>query len=87
MHLRSKRESPGTYQVKIQISAHPGTNKFLADFYMLLCAVIGLIVGVCSIQWGKPLQNLVSWENLMALKVIRLYLNEMQYVIGSQCSF
>ena len=20
---------------------------------MLLCAVIGLIVGVCSIQWGK----------------------------------
>ena len=50
---------------------------------------------VCSIQWGKPLQNLVlikdgkyaGWENLMALKVIRLYLNKMRYVIGMQgCS-
>ena len=29
----------------------------------------------------------VGWENLMALKVIRLYLNKMWYVIGSQCSF
>ena len=29
----------------------------------------------------------VGWENLMALKVIRLYLNKMRYVIGSQCSF
>ena len=29
----------------------------------------------------------VGWENLMALKVIRLYLNNMQYVIGSQGSF
>ena len=29
----------------------------------------------------------VGWENLMTLKVIRLYLSKMQYVIGSQCSF
>ena len=69
---------------------------------------------VCSIQWGKPLQNpaflgqteerdgqfprvkllvlinddkYVVWENLMALKVIRLYFNKMQYLMGSQCSF
>ena len=26
----------------------------------------------------------MGWENLMALKVIRLYLNKMCYVIGSQ---
>ena len=31
-------------------------NRFLAGFRnQLLCAVIGPIVGVCSIQWGKPL--------------------------------
>ena len=29
----------------------------------------------------------VGFENLMALKVIRLYLNKMRYVIGNQCSF
>ena len=35
------------------------TNRFLADFgNLLLCAVIGLVVGVCSIQWLNPLQNL-----------------------------
>ena len=28
----------------------------------------------------------VGWENVMTLKVIRLYLNKMQYAIGSQCS-
>ena len=29
-------------------------NRFLAIFgNLLLCAVIGLIVGVCSIQWGN----------------------------------
>ena len=27
----------------------------------------------------------VGWENLMALKVIILYLNKMQYEMGSQC--
>ena len=32
-------------------------------------------------------EKYVGWENLMALNVIRLYLNKMQYVIGSQCSF
>ena len=29
----------------------------------------------------------VGWENLMALNVMRLYLNKMQYEMGSQCSF
>ena len=29
----------------------------------------------------------VGQENLMALKVIRLYFKKMWYVIGSQCSF
>ena len=29
----------------------------------------------------------VGWENLMALKVIRLYLNNMRYVIGTQIIF
>ena len=29
----------------------------------------------------------VGWENLMVLKVNRLYLNKMWYVLGSQCSF
>ena len=29
----------------------------------------------------------VGWENLMALKVFRLYLNKMRYVMGSQFSF
>ena len=78
---------------------------FLTGFEtLLLCSVIGPIVGVCSIQWEKPLQNLVcqwpswgqteerescfpqvrllvmikyvGWENLIALNVIRLYLNK-----------
>ena len=35
---------------------------------LLLCSVIGLIVGVCSIQWEKPLRNLAyqwpSWDEL-----------------------
>ena len=29
----------------------------------------------------------VGWENLMDLKVIRLYINKMWYIIGSQCNF
>ena len=29
----------------------------------------------------------VGWENLMALNVMRLYLNKMWYEMGSQCSF
>ena len=29
----------------------------------------------------------VHWENVMALKVISLYLNKMWYLMGSQCSF
>ena len=29
----------------------------------------------------------VGWENLIALNVIRLYLNRIQYEMGSQCSF
>ena len=29
----------------------------------------------------------VGWENLMTLKVIRLYLHKMRYEIGSQRSF
>ena len=29
----------------------------------------------------------VGWQNLMALKAIRLYLNKIMYEIGSQCSF
>ena len=29
----------------------------------------------------------MDWEELIALKVIRLYLNKMMYVIGGQCSF
>ena len=28
-----------------------------------------------------------GWENLIALNVIRLYLNRIQYEMGSQCSF
>ena len=40
---------------------------FLTGFEtLLLCSVIGLIVGVCSIQWEKPLQKLAyqwtSWD-------------------------
>ena len=31
--------------------------------------------------------NYVGWENLMVLKVIKIYLKKMQYVIESQCSF
>ena len=29
----------------------------------------------------------VGWENLIVLNVIRLYLNEIHYEMGSQCSF
>ena len=29
----------------------------------------------------------VGWENLMALNVKRLHLNNMQHEMGSQCSF
>ena len=29
----------------------------------------------------------VGWENLIALNVIRLYLNRIWYEMGSQCSF
>ena len=36
--------------------------------------------------WIKD-DKYMDWENLMALKVIRLYLNKMWSVIGSQCSF
>ena len=28
-----------------------------------------------------------GWENLIALNVIRLYLNRIRYEMGSQCSF
>ena len=28
-----------------------------------------------------------GWENLIALKVIRLYLNRIRYEMGSPCSF
>ena len=28
-----------------------------------------------------------SWENLIALNVIRLYLNKIRYEMGSQCCF
>ena len=30
---------------------------------------------------------LIKDDKYLALKVIRLYLNKMQYVMGSQCSF
>ena len=39
---------------------------------------------------GQPLikdNKYVDWENVMALTVMRLYLKQMQYEIGSQCSF
>ena len=29
----------------------------------------------------------VGWENLVALNVIRLYLNNIRFEMGSQCSF
>ena len=35
------------------------TNRSLAGYgNLLLFVVVVLIVGVCSILWGKPLQNL-----------------------------
>ena len=35
------------------------TSRFVTGLgNLLLCVVIGPIVGVCSIQCGKPLQNL-----------------------------
>ena len=83
-----------------------------------MCAVIGSILGVCSIQWGEAIakprlpmaflvqtegrdgqfppvrllvlikdDKYVGWQNLMALKIIRMYLKKMQYEIVSQCSF
>ena len=80
MHLGQRRESRGTCRVKIQIYRPQGeiyygrgyasrTRRSLTAFKtLLLCSVIGLIVGVCSIQLEKPLQNLAyqwpSWDEL-----------------------